>query len=125
MGLEESLFLRDSFLNWDLVNDIFLSSVFNADVAETKSYFLVHDHLFRVGTAVHNIDLCDHTDCSDTLGVEVTRHLQTIRRGHIRIRRHHTKNNCAWVRHIPMRHRSRNLLNILRLVSNRDTSDTG
>lgn len=78
MRSEESLLFSDSLPHWDLVDDIFLSTVFYTDKTETQLNLLVHDHLLGVSTTVHNINLGDNTDGTDALGVELTRHLKTI-----------------------------------------------
>lgn len=78
VGSEVSLLLCKSLIDRDLVNNILLRSIFDTDIAETELHFLIHDHLLGVSTTVHDIDLCDNTYGTDTLFIELLRHLQTI-----------------------------------------------
>ena len=78
MLCEEGSLLCDGLLDRNLIDDIFLGTILDTHESETELNFLIHDHFLGVGTSVHNIDLGDDTDGTDTLGVEVTRHLQTI-----------------------------------------------
>ena len=124
MRSEESLLFCDSFFNWNLIYNIFLCSVFYTDVTETKRYFLVHYHSLSICTAVHNINLCYNTNCSYTLWIELTRHLQTIWSSHISISRNNAKNNCSWVTHISMCHCASDFFNVIWLICNSNTGNS-
>lgn len=69
MRAEKELLFFDGLLYWNLVDNIFLSAVFYADVAESELDILVHYHTLSVGAAVHDIDLGDHTHRADALRV--------------------------------------------------------
>lgn len=75
---EESLFFGNCLLHWNLINNIFLRSVFDTDITKTKGHLLVANHFLGIYTSIHNVDFSDHTNRADTFGVKVTRHLQTI-----------------------------------------------
>jgi len=123
---EEHTFFLDCFLNRDLVNDIFLGSVFYTNEAKSQGDFLVHNHTLCVGSSVHNINFGNDTNSTDTLGIQLLSHLQTIRSGHISISRYDDKNDGTWVGHVPVTHGTSDLLNVLRLirVSETDLGDT-
>lgn len=125
MTCEVSTLFINCFLDWNAVNDIFLRSVLNADVAESKSHLLVHNHALSVCAAIHNIDLCYDTDGSDTFGVELTRHLKTVRGGHICVSGHHAKNDCAGITYVPVSHCTCNFFDVVGLASDGDTGDSG
>lgn len=78
MGGEVGLFFGESFLDRDLIDNIFLSTVLDTDVSETKRHFLIHNHLLSVSTAIHNIYFGDHTNGTNTLLIDLTRHLKAI-----------------------------------------------
>jgi len=72
------LFLGESLLDGDLIDDIFLGTVLNTDEAKTKGHFLIHDHLFGVSSTIHNIYFGNHTNGTNSLLIDLTRHLKTI-----------------------------------------------
>jgi len=72
---EEGTLLCNGLIDRNLIDNIFLCTILDAHKTETKLDFLIHDHLLGVGTSVHNINLGDNTDGTDTLGVKLTRHL--------------------------------------------------
>lgn len=123
---EEHTFFLDRLLNRDLVNDIFLGSVFYTDKSKPQWYFLVHNHTLSVGSSIHNIDFSDNTDGSNTLRVQLLSHLKTIRCSHISVCRNHNKDNSSWVRHVSIAHGTSDLLDVFRLVwfSQTDLCDT-
>lgn len=125
VSVEVKLFLGDGLLDGKLVNDILLSSVLDTDETESELDFLVEDHALGVGTSVHDIDLGDDTNSSNTLGVELTSHLETIGGGHIGVGGHDAKNNGSGVRNVSVGHGLGDLLNVIRLVTQGDTGDTG
>ena len=97
MRSEVGLLFGESLRNWDLVDDVLLCTVLDTDVAESEWYLLVHKHLLRVDTTVHNIDLCDDTDCANTLLVDVLGHLQSFSASHISIGWDNSDDDRAWV----------------------------
>ena len=90
---ERHLFLHRGS-NRDLVLDIFLGSVLNTDEAQTELNLLVHDSTFGVSASVHDVNLRNNTDSSDTLRVDFTRHTKTLLSGHISVSGDATKDNC-------------------------------
>ena len=124
VSAKEQLFLFHSLLNWNLVNDILLSAILYTDISETECYILVHDHSLCIRSSVHNVNLCDHTNCPDSLWIQVPGHLQTIGSCHICIGRDHAKNNCAWVANISVRHCTSDLFNVLVLAGDSNLGDT-
>lgn len=111
----------------NLVNNILLSSVLDTNVTHSEGHFLVHDHPLGTNTSVHDIELGKDTDSADTLRVELTSHLETIRGGHIGVSGNNTENNSARVRHVSAAHIFSNLFDVLSLVgaSQGDTCYTG
>jgi hypothetical protein len=111
----------------NLVNNILLSSVLDTNVTHSEGHFLVHDHSLSVYTSVHDIELGKDTNSADTLRVELTSHLETIRSTHIGVSGDNTENNSAMVRHVSAAHIFSNLLDVFSLVgaSQRDTCNTG
>lgn len=125
MRCEVSSLLVNGFLDWNAVDNIFLRSVLNTDITESQSDFLVHNHALRVCAAIHNIDLGDHTDCADTFGVKLTRHLKAVRGGHICVCGDDAKNNRAGIANISVCHCACNFFDVVRLSSDGDTGDSG
>mmetsp|Transcript_11083 Transcript_11083/g.16856 ORF Transcript_11083/g.16856 Transcript_11083/m.16856 type:complete len:282 (+) Transcript_11083:1587-2432(+) len=127
MRVEIQLLLLDSRLHGNAVHDVLLRPVLNSDEAQAQLHVLALDHALGVGTSVHDINLGDNTDGPNTLGVQLTGHLQAIRSGHIGIRRQDTKDDCPRVAHVSVGHSTRNLLDVRGLVGagHRDSGDTG
>ena len=111
-------------LDTDLILDVLLRSVLDADKAQTQRNLLIHDHAPGVSASVHDIDLGDHTDGPDALGVNIARHAKTFLRGHISVGWHDTKNDRSRVTHISFGHLASNLLDVLRLAWDWHKSDT-
>ena len=83
MCAEVQLLFLNSDLHWNSVNDILLGPVLDADESKTQTYILAFNHSLCVGTFVHNVDLCYHSNGPDTFWINFTRHLQTIGSCHI------------------------------------------
>ena len=124
MASEILLFFSDGLSNWNLVYNIFLSSVLYTYVSHAKWDFLIHDHALGVGTSIHDIDFCDNTDCSDTFGIKLSSHLEAVGGRHIGVGWHDAKNNSPRITDISVGHGASNLLNVIRLISDGNTSDT-
>jgi hypothetical protein len=75
---EIHLFFLNGFSNWDLVDNIFLGSVLDTDVTHSEVNLLVENHTLGIGSSVHDINLGDNTDGSDTFGINLSCHLKTI-----------------------------------------------
>jgi len=124
MRREEGHFLLHGGFHRDLINDVLLGSVLNADESEAELNLLIHDHALGVGASVHDVDLGDHTDSSDTLGVNPAGHSQTFLRCHIGVSSDDAKNDGARIVDISLGHSASDLLNVLRLSWNGDQRDT-
>jgi len=125
MACEVFLFLSNGHGYWNCVNNIFLGSVLNTDITHAKWNLLIHNHAFGVGTSVHDVNFGDDTDSADTLWVELSRHLETVGGSHISVGRHDTKNDGARITDVPVGHGASDLLNVVGLVCDSDTCDTG
>ena len=51
-----------SFVDGQLVNDVLLAAVLDADETVKEMHFLVLKHVLGISTVVHDIDLRDDTD---------------------------------------------------------------
>lgn len=76
---EVELFSLDGIPDRHVVNDVLLRSVLHTDVAESQRDILTSQHALGVGTFVHDIDLGQDTNGTETLGVELSGHLETVR----------------------------------------------
>ena len=124
MRVEVSFFFLDSFFDSNLINNILFGSILDSNVTMKKWYVLALEHSFCISTPVHDIDLSDSSDCSDTLRIQLHCHLETIRGSDISISGTYTQNNSHWISTILSTHRFCNLFNILRLILNCNTCDT-
>lgn len=93
MSAEVELLLLDGRLDGDSVQDVLLGPVLDSDEPETERHIFTLDHPLGVGTPVHDINLGDNTNSTDTLWVHLSRHLQTVRRRHIGIRWKHAEDD--------------------------------
>lgn len=93
MAVEERHLLFHGCLDRDLLLDVGLRSVFDSDEAETQLDILVHNSALSIGAAVHDVDLGDDTDSTDTLRIDFPRHSQTLLGCHVSVRSHNTKND--------------------------------
>ena len=124
MRIEEAHFLLHSRLHGNLIHDVLLGSVLDADESETKLDFLVHDHAFSVGTTVHDINFGDHTHSSDALGVDAASHSKTLLGSHISVSSHYAQNDGSGVTHVAFSHATSDLLDVFRLACDGDKGDT-
>lgn len=125
MASEVRHLLGLSLLYRHLVFDVLLGTIFDGNPAESQRYLLVHNHALSVDTTVHNVDLGDHADRANTLRVEASGQLKTVRGRHICVGGHHTQDDCAIVPHVSLAHASRDLFDIFGLTFNWDTGDAG
>ena len=123
MRVEELHLLFHRRSDRDLILDVLLGSILDSNETQTELDLLVHDHSLGVGSSVHNVNFGDHTDCSDTLGVNSTRHTKTFLSSHISVGSHDGKHDSSRVLHVPLGHGPRDLLDILGLAFDRDQSD--
>jgi hypothetical protein len=78
MCSEKVVFFLNGNLDRDRLLNVFLRTIFYSDIAKAERYFLIHDTALSICPSVHDIELCNHADCSDTLWVYLTSHLQTL-----------------------------------------------
>ena len=95
MRVEETHFFLHRSLDRDLILDVLLCSVLDSDKAETKLDLLVHNHTLGIGSSVHDVNLGDDTDRSDTLGIDSASHTETFLCGHIGVGGANAKNDCS------------------------------
>ena len=124
VSAEKQLLLFHCLLDRNLVNDIFLSTVFHADISEPELHVLVHNHALCICSAIHNVDLSDDTYRADSLRVQLASHLQTIGCGHISVCGNDAKNDCAAVAHIAVGHCTSDFLNVFILTGDGDFCNT-
>lgn len=75
MGAEIKLLLLLSLQDRNTINNILLGPVFDTNETKSQMDVLALNHSLGIGTLVHDVDLCDDTDSSDTLGVDFPGHL--------------------------------------------------
>ena len=121
--VEELHLLLHRCFDRDLVLDVLLGSVLDSNETQTELDLLVHDHTLGVGSSVHDVNLSDHTDRSDTLGVNSARHTKTFLSSHISVGSHDGKHDSSRVLHVPLGHRPRDLLDVRWLTFNGDQRD--
>jgi hypothetical protein len=80
---EESHFLLHCSLDGDLSLNVLLRSVFDTHESEAQLDFLIHDHALSVCAPIHDINLRDHTNGPNSLGVDSAGHTETFLGGHI------------------------------------------
>ena len=120
MRVKVSLLLIFGFLNTQLQLDILLGSVFHTNESESEVDFLIHDHPLCIGSSVHDIDLRDHTNSSDTFSIQSSCCPNTFRSGHISISRHHTQDDSPRVSAVSLNHIPSDLFDVFSLACYRD-----
>lgn len=78
MCTEIELFSFDGNLHRDSIDDVLLRTIFNADESKSEIDVLTFDHSLSTGTFIHDVDLCDDTNSSNTLWINLSCHLQTV-----------------------------------------------
>ena len=124
MLVEELLLFSLGFLDRETSHDIFLSSVFDTDKTKSELNLLVHNHAPSISSSVHDIDLGDDTNSSDSLWIKSLGHEKSLRGGHICIGWHDTQDDCSWVGHVSGCHSSGDVSDVLRLAWDWDQGDT-
>ena len=125
MAVKERHLLLHGSLDREPILDILLRSVLDTDETKAQLNLLVHDRALGISAAIHNINLGDYTNCTDTLWVNTSRHTQTLLDGHICIGRNNTEDDRSRVTNIALSHATSDLFNIIRLALDRDQRDTG
>lgn len=97
MSVEIELLFLLGCLHSNPIDDILLGSVLDSDETHSQVDVFTFDHSFGGGTFVHDIDFGDDTNCSNTLWINTSCHLKTIRGGHIDIGWKSTQNNGSGI----------------------------
>ena len=121
--VEELHLLLHRRFHRDLVLDVLLGSVLDSNETQTELDLLIHDHTLGVGSSVHDVNFGDHTDCSDTFGVNSARHTKTFLGSHISVSSHDGEHDSSRVLHVPLGHTPRDLLDVLGLAFDGDQRD--
>lgn len=85
MIFEEFSFIFKGFLDWNFINDIFLSSILNSNETKPQWNFFIQKHLLRACAFIHDINLNnkvsyfgDDANRSGTIFIEFTSHFQAF-----------------------------------------------
>lgn len=57
------------------VINVFLTPVFDAHVAESQLDIFSQNHIFRIGSSVHDVDFGNHSDSAFSFRVQLSGHL--------------------------------------------------
>lgn len=93
MGTEIQLLLFDGLLHRNTIDDVLLRPILDSNKTKAQVHIFSLNHPFSICSLVHDINLCDYSDSSYTLWVNLPSHLQAIRGSHISVRRKSTQNN--------------------------------
>ncbi|KAH3667130.1 hypothetical protein OGAPHI_002779 [Ogataea philodendri] len=118
--LEESSFVVQSLSDGLVVLNILLSSINDRDVSGPQWDDSACQNVNNVGSLVHQIDLGQNTNGSESFRVDLSGQLQTVTIGQILIGSIDGQNDRVWFRNELHDHLTNLFLNILRLVSNRN-----
>jgi len=75
MSTEIQLFFLDSLFDWNSIDNILLGSILDSNEAKSECDILSFDHSLCVGTLVHDINLGDNTNSSNTFWIQLSCHL--------------------------------------------------
>jgi len=126
MCAEVELLLLNGSLHSLSIDDVLLGSVLDTNETKSKADVLTFDHSLGACSLIHDINLGDDTNCSNTLWITITSHLETIRCGQILIGWQHAENDCSTITNVPVSHGTCDLLDVIWLVRalHWNTSDT-
>lgn len=79
MVLEEHHFFLKRSFDFLIALDSMLTSVFNSNIPKSERNFFVLENPSSISTSVHQIDLGDNSDSSDTFRVKFSCHLKSVR----------------------------------------------
>ena len=71
MVTEECSLFADCNLYGLILNNILLRTIFDTDKTEPESYLLAHKRLSGIGSLVHDVDLCEHTNSANTIWINL------------------------------------------------------
>ena len=70
MSTKEIFFIFNSFDNGDIVVNLLLRSALDSKVTKLQWIYIPLEQVKRISSFIHEIDLCDNTDCSFTFRVD-------------------------------------------------------
>ena len=123
--LEEGLLVLECVCDGLLIFDITLPSVHYRNVAQSERNNASSKNVDDVGSLVHQIDFCQHTDGPLTLRIDLARELQTVRVGQIGVGGGDSQDDGVGLADLLQDHFLNLALNIPWLISNRDSCQTG
>ena len=91
--IEKVLLLLPSILHRHIRNDILLTSVDDTNEAELERIRATCQDIESVRAGIHEVELCQHAERSQTPRVNRTSELERIRVGKINVRRRNSKNH--------------------------------
>lgn len=83
MSTKIQLLFFDCSLDRDSIHDILLWSIFDTNESQSQLNIFSFEHSLSISSLIHDINLGDNTNSSDTLWIEFTSHLKTIWCSHI------------------------------------------
>lgn len=125
MVLEEALLILQGSRNLLLVLNVPLATVDHRNVAQSQGDDSAGQNIDDVGSMIHQIHLCQDTDCPLTLRIHLPSKLQTVRIGQILIRCGDGQDDRVRLLDIFQDHLLDLPLDISGLVSHRHLGQTG
>jgi hypothetical protein len=123
--LEELTFMVQSSTDRLLVLDIPLTTIDNRNVTKTKVNDAASENVYDVRARVHQVNLGEHTDRTLTLGVNLPRHLESIRVRKIGVSGSHGEDDTRRLGDEAQQHITDLLLDVAGLVSDGHLRETG
>lgn len=123
--LEEVFLVLQSIGDGPLVLNITLTAVDNGNVTQAQRNNSSSENIHNISALVHQINLTQHTNSALTLGVHLTRQLQTIGVGQILVGRGDGQNDGVGLADVLENHIPNLALNILGLISDGHLGQTG
>lgn len=72
------LFSLNSILDSHVIQDILLRTILDTYVTQSQRNILASEHALSIGTLVHDINLSQDSDGSNTTGIDLFGHHETI-----------------------------------------------
>ena len=123
--LKERPLMLESVRNRLLILDIPLPSVDYRDVTQSQRNDAPSQDVDDIGSFVHQIHLCEHTDCPLTLGINLSRQLQTVGVGQIGVRSCDSQDDGVGLGDVLEHHVADLPLDVAGLVADGDLRQTG
>ena len=105
--------------------DVLLAAVDDADEAEAQRVRAAGQNVECVGAAVHEVELGQHADRARSVGVDLVRELDGVRRGNVLVGRLHGEDDGVLLLDERQHHVAYLRLDVARLVAHRHTRDAG